>query len=141
MSGRAWKREGGISCRAQFGARYCSGMQPSYPSPPKQLPDVYPTCLTASPWGIHVSVFDSRYLNRAGIIETFTNPVKNSIKSCKSLEITFFKLRNSISRLISGSVDDYNFVNEIKRRVSGRTTGKRMQLTYYVVVLHRDKLN
>jgi len=38
MSRRAWKREGGVSCRAQFGARYCSGMQPSYPSPPKQLP-------------------------------------------------------------------------------------------------------
>jgi len=38
MSRRAWKRERGVSCRAQFGARYCLGMQPSYPSPPKQLP-------------------------------------------------------------------------------------------------------
>ena len=36
-----WKsleERGDVSCRAQFGARYCSGMQPSYPSPPKQLP-------------------------------------------------------------------------------------------------------
>jgi len=38
MSRRAWKRERGVSCHAQFGARYCLGMQPSYPSPPKQLP-------------------------------------------------------------------------------------------------------
>lgn len=36
--------------------------------------DVYPACLTAPPRGIHASVFDSSYLNRAEIIGTFTNP-------------------------------------------------------------------
>lgn len=49
--------------------------------------DVYPTCMTASPWGIHASVFDSRYLNRTGIIGTFINPIK-------TWRLYVFKLNN-----------------------------------------------
>lgn len=98
--------------------------------------DVYLACLTALPRGIHASVFDSSYLNRAGIIiGTFINPKRERL-----VEILFFEPRNkfiSRNRLIVGRIPEKHALLWREQR------WKRLQFTLsYVSVIYKDnKLN
>jgi len=71
--------------------------------------DVYPACLTAPPRGIHASVFDSSYLNRAGIIGTFVNPRTSRITSFGS------SANNKLD--VTSVIDRERTLMRIKRRV------------------------
>lgn len=77
VSGRAWKRQRGregclVPCT--IWCKILLGNATLLLFAAQAVTDVYLARLTAPPRGIHASVFDSSYLNRAGIIGTFTNP-------------------------------------------------------------------
>lgn len=65
------RRKEGVSCT--IWCKILLGNATLLPFAAQAVTDVYAACLTASPRGIRASVFDSSYLNRAGIIGTFVN--------------------------------------------------------------------
>lgn len=67
------EEEGGCLVPCTIWCKILLGNATLLPFAAQAVTDVYPACLTAPPRGIRASVFDSSYLNRAGIIGTFVN--------------------------------------------------------------------